>query len=135
MGPPWTEIGRDRVMTTERRQTPRLRSLLGARACYNQRRATLDCVVRNISDGGALIIVPDTVLLPADFELEITQRQCSYHAHVRWRTGTRIGVSFERDAVAPTAEAAGADVAMRLRMAERDNARMKSRIEQLTEAG
>ncbi|MCZ8042490.1 MAG: PilZ domain-containing protein [Beijerinckiaceae bacterium] len=122
-------------MTTERRQTPRLRSLLGARARYNQKRATLDCVVRNISDGGALIVVPDTVLLPADFELEIAQRQCCYRAHVRWRTGTRIGVSFEAEAAPETASPSETDVAMRLRMAERDNARMKSRIQQLTEAG
>lgn len=122
-------------MTTERRQTPRLRSLLGAKARYNQKRATLDCVVRNISDGGALIVVPDTVLLPADFELEIAQRQRSYHAHVRWRTGTRIGVSFEADEISQAAGASEDDVAMRLRMAERDNARMKSRIQQLTEAG
>nr|WP_248310840.1 PilZ domain-containing protein [Bosea vaviloviae] len=120
---------------TERRQTPRLRSLLGARACYNQRRATLDCVVRNISEGGALIVVTETVLLPADFELEIAQRQRSYHAHVRWRTGTKLGVSFEPTDIAEITDAAGADVAMRLRMAERDNARMKSRIEQLTESG
>jgi len=122
-------------MTTERRQTPRLRSLLGARALYNQKRATLDCVVRNISDGGALIVVPDTVLLPSDFELEIAQRHCCYRAHVRWRTGTRIGVSFEAETVPEAAGPAEADVAMRLRMAERDNARMKSRIQQLTEAG
>lgn len=117
---------------TERRQTPRLRSLLGARACYNQRRSTLDCVVRNISDGGAMIVVTETVLLPADFDLEIAQRQRCYHAHVRWRTGTKVGVSFETTDIPETADA---DVAMRLRMAERDNARMKSRIAQLTESG
>lgn len=122
-------------MITERRQTPRLRSLLGARARYNQRRATLDCVVRNISEGGALIVVPDTVLLPADFELEIAQRQRSYRAHVCWRTGTRIGVSFEADEISQAAGTSEDEVAMRLRMAERDNARMKSRIQQLTEAG
>lgn len=122
-------------MTTERRQTPRLRSLLGARACYNQRRATLDCVVRNISEGGALIVVPETVLLPPDFELEIAQRQCCYQAHMRWRTGTRIGVSFKSEEASPAVGASEEDVAMRLRMAERDNARMKNRIQQLTEAG
>lgn len=120
-------------MTTERRQTPRLRALLGARACYNQKRATLDCVVRNISEGGALIVVPETVLLPPDFELAIAQRQRCYQAHMRWRSGTRIGVSFEAEELANGA--AETDVAMRLRMAERDNARMKSRIAQLTEAG
>lgn len=122
-------------MTTERRQTPRLRSLLGAQARYNQQRSTLDCVVRNISEGGALIVVPETVLLPPDFELAITQRQRCYQAHMRWRSGTRIGVSFEVEEASQPGDSSDADVAMRLRMAERDNARMKSRIEQLTEAG
>ena len=118
---------------TERRQTARLRSLLGAKACYNQRQVTLDCVVRNISEGGALIVVSDAVILPADFELEIARRQCSYQAHIRWRSGTRVGVSFETAAEAPATTSL--DLATRLRLAERDNARMKTRIDQLTEAG
>lgn len=120
---------------TERRQTARLRSLLGARACYNQRRVTLDCVVRNISEGGALLVVSDAVVLPAMFELEIAQRQRSYNAHVRWRSGTRVGVSFETQGAADTPTATQLDTASRLRMAERDNAQLRSRIDQLTEAG
>ena len=128
-------FGRDRNIMTERRDTARLRSLLGARACYNQRRATLDCVVRNISEGGALLVVSDAVVLPALFELEIAQRQRSYNAQVRWRSGTRVGVSFEAEARAEAAGTAQADMASRLRIAERDNARLRSRVDQLTEAG
>lgn len=120
---------------TERRQTARLRSLLGARACYNQRRVTLDCVVRNISEGGALLVVSDAVVLPAMFELEIAQRQRSYNAHVRWRSGTRVGISFEPQEATDTPAATQLDTASRLRMAERDNARLRRRIDQLTEAG
>lgn len=122
-------------MMTERRQTARLRSLLGARACYSQRRVTLDCVVRNISEGGALLVVSDAVVLPAMFELEIAQRQRSYSAHVRWRNGTRVGVSFETHAATGPADMSEADMVARLRIAERDNARLRNRVEQLTEAG
>jgi len=120
---------------TERRQTARLRSLLGARARYNQDRVTLDCVVRNISDGGALLVVSDAVALPGLFELDIAQRQRSYSAHVRWRNGTRVGVSFETHATTGAVATAEADLASRLRIAERDNARLRSRVDQLTEAG
>lgn len=120
---------------TERRQTARLRSLLGARACYNQRRVTLDCVVRNLSEGGALLVVSDAVVLPANFELEIAQRRRTYNAHVRWRNGTRVGVSFEARAATDPASMAEADMATRLRTAERDNARLRHRVDQLTEAG
>lgn len=120
---------------SEQRQSARQRSLLGARACYNRRRVTLECVVRNISEGGALLVVSDAVALPAMFELEIAQRQRTYNAHVRWRSGTRVGVSFETHAVTEPAGVAQADMASRLRIAERDNARLRSRVDQLTEAG
>lgn len=120
---------------SEQRQSARQRSLLGARVCYNQRRVTLDCVVRNISDGGALLVVSDAVALPASFELEIAQRRRSYNAHVRWRSGTRVGVSFEMQAEVEAAGASQDNLALRLRIAERDNARLRSRVDQLTEAG
>ena len=126
---------------TERRQTARLRSLLGARACYNEHRVTLDCVVRNISEGGAMLVVSDAVALPGMFQLEIAQRQRSYNAHIcllytsRRGSGTRIGVSFETQAAAEPAGMAQADMESRLRVAERDNARLRSRVDQLTEAG
>lgn len=133
--PAFAESGWDRNTMSERRQSARLRALLGARACYNQRRVTLDCVVRNISEGGALLIVSDAVALPASFELEIAQRRRSYNAHVRWRSGTRVGVSFEMQEVSDAPAATQPDMADRLRMAQRDNARLKSRVDQLTEAG
>ncbi|HEV7259774.1 MAG TPA: PilZ domain-containing protein [Bosea sp. (in: a-proteobacteria)] len=121
---------------SEQRRNARLRALLGARACYNQRRVTVDCVVRNISEGGALLVVSDAVALPASFELEITQRRRSFNAQVRWRSGTRVGVSFETQAADDSAgPAQAADMASRLRIAERDNTRLRNRIDQLTEAG
>ncbi len=120
---------------SERRYAARLRSLLGAKAAYNQGRVTLDCVVRNISDGGAMLVVSDAVALPNLFDLDIAQRQCSYRAHVRWRSGRHVGVSFETPAATDAAGAAETDLATRLRIAERDNARLRNRVDQLTEAG
>jgi hypothetical protein len=112
-----------------------MRALLGARARYDQRRATLDCVVRNISDGGAMLVVPMTVPLPNSFELEIAQRQQSYTATVRWRQADKIGVAFD---AAPSIEAAAMDaegLASRLRQAERLNEQLRNRVSQLTESG
>lgn len=118
---------------TERRKTPRLRALLGARAYFNQRNSTLDCVVRNVSEGGALLAVSDAVALPPSFELEITQRQRSYAARICWRDGSRIGVAFAPNA--PESALEPSDLARRLRHAELVNARLSTRIAQLTEAG
>lgn len=121
-------------MTTERRKTLRQRTLLGGRIVFNQRRATLDCVVRNFSDTGALILLSDAVALPAAFDLEIDHKQRSYGARVRWRNGERIGIGFE-DLAATEAEVIPLDIARRLKICEQNNAQLKARIAQLTEAG
>jgi hypothetical protein len=121
------------MTTTERRRNPRLRTLLGGTVCFNQRRSTLDCLVRNLSDEGALLLLSDAVALPSAFDLDIAQRQRSYNARVRWRDGGRVGIAFEAQpegqSVVPL------DTARRLKSCEQDNARLKSRIRQLTEAG
>lgn len=121
-------------MTTERRQTQRQRTLLGARIVFNQRRSTLDCVVRNVSDTGALVVLSDAVTLPEAFDLEIDHRQRSYSARVRWRGPERIGLAFEGQRVAE-AEIGPLDLARRLKLSEQHNEQLKARIVQLTEAG
>jgi len=117
----------------EHRRVPRQRALLGARIIFNQRCSTLDCVVRNMSEMGAMLVVPDTVLLPATFDLEIAQKQRTYHAVVRWRDETRIGVSFESTIEA--ANSAAGDIADRLKHEKQENERLRHRILQLTETG
>ncbi|SEF67438.1 PilZ domain-containing protein [Bosea lathyri] len=120
-------------MTIERRKTPRLRSLLGGRVSFNQQRSTLDCLVRNISDDGALLLISDSIALPIAFDLTIPQRQRSYPARLRWRDGERIGIVFEIGGGA--VEIVPLDLARRLKLAEQNNAQLKTRIRQLTEAG
>lgn len=119
-------------MTIERRRAPRLRSLLGGRVSFNQRNSTLDCVVRNLSEDGALLVVSDAVALPNAFDLDIARQQRSYIARIRWRHGERVGVAFETQ---PAADIVPLDMARRLKHCEENNARLKSRIRQLTEAG
>ncbi len=119
-------------MMIERRKAQRLRSLLGGRVSFNQSHSTLDCVVRNLSEDGALLQVSDAVALPASFDLEVAKHQRSYIARIRWRDGERVGVAFESQ---PAAEIVPLDMARRLKHCEQTNARLKARISQLTEAG
>jgi hypothetical protein len=54
---------------------------------------TVECKVRNISDGGARLELAGQQLLPHTFELEISglpTRQCS----LRWARGNLVGVQF-----------------------------------------
>lgn len=117
---------------TERRQAARIRTFIGAKAIFNQRQSTLDCMVRNQSDDGALLVFPGSVALPELFELYFPLKRESRMVRSRWRDGERIGVSFaastkRHDAPIPL------DLVRRLRLLEQENAALKARIAQLTE--
>lgn len=116
----------------ERRQAVRIRTFIGAKAIFNQRQSTLDCMVRNQSDDGALLIFPGSAALPELFELYFPLKRESRMVRSRWRDGERIGVSFAAtinrdDAPIPL------DLVRRLRRLEQENAALKARITQLTE--
>lgn len=78
----------------ERRKTSRARTFLGARLAYNKQFATLDCLVRNLSEDGAKLHVSDGVTVPDEVDLTIAQRQTPIRAHVIWRKGEEAGVAF-----------------------------------------
>jgi hypothetical protein len=120
-------------MMTERRKAPRLRTFLGGHVVFNQRYSTLDCMVRNLSADGAQLQFSDSIALPSAFDLDIAKHQRSYTARIRWRDGERIGVAFADQP--SVAEVVPLDLARRLKHCEQDNARLRARIAQLTEAG
>ena len=53
----------------------------------------IDCLVRNMSVGGANLEVESQIGIPTTFDLIIghSNHQC----HVVWRKGRRIGVAFD----------------------------------------
>ncbi len=121
-------------MTPERRTVQRQRTLLNGRVSFNRGNSTLDCVVRNLSDAGALLAMSDSVALPQAFDLDIPHRQRRYPARIRWRAADRVGVAFD----APKEEAGDPvplDTARRIKRYEQDNALLRLRVQQLTEAG
>jgi hypothetical protein len=66
-------------------------ALKGGRIVYQG--GSVECRVRNISDGGARLELAGQQLLPHSFELHIAgmpARQCS----LRWAKGNLIGVQF-----------------------------------------
>jgi hypothetical protein len=77
----------------EHRVSPRLRTIKGGSILFGVA-PSIDCVVRNMSEAGALLAVQSTVGIPADFTLlikpELKKRDC----HVMWRAADRIGVRF-----------------------------------------
>ena len=75
------------------RSTARKRMLKGAKITFRRRTATIDCTVRDISDGGARLLLASVIGIPDSFELTIPGepvRQC----RLIWRKSEQIGVAF-----------------------------------------
>ena len=81
-------------LKVDSRRSPRRRTLKGARIIFNDRRSVIDCVVRNLSAQGALLLVPNVVGIPSDFDLYIDGETDCHHAHVAWKGKGRLGVSW-----------------------------------------
>jgi len=75
----------------ERRRDLRRRTLKSARIVFNNRQSTINCVVRNLSDHGALLLVP-TLGVPKEFELWLDE--ANHWARVVWRTEDKMGVTW-----------------------------------------
>lgn len=81
-------------MTSERRLNPRNRVLRKARIVYREGYATMECVVLDLSEGGARLRLGDWLDVPGHFELRI-ERGPSRMAMVRHRRAGVAGVEFE----------------------------------------
>ena len=85
----------------ERRAERRARTLRHARIVFNHGYGVFDCLVRNLSPGGALLDIPNMLGVPSHFDIAIDAapgRPCT----VRWHTDHLMGVHFD-DAAAKAA--------------------------------
>ena len=88
---------------TNKRAAARKRVLKGARIVYNDRSSTLSCTVRDLSDTGARLRVPQGQAVPAQFDLLIDADGFEAPCTVVWRRGEEVGVTFDE---APTVNSA-----------------------------
>ncbi|MCC8981044.1 hypothetical protein H8A92_19840 [Bradyrhizobium sp. 10BB] len=58
---------------------------------------TVDCLVLNISTGGAGLAVESDAAIPFAFDLEIESEPIRRHCILVWRLERRLGVMFEFD--------------------------------------
>jgi len=79
--------------TQEHRNAARNRVLKGARIVFKGHAATMDCVVRNLSDRGACLNVGSPIGIPDSFDLMLDDASVR-HCRVAWRKATQIGVAF-----------------------------------------
>jgi hypothetical protein len=121
--------------SADQRRAPRLRALMGAKILFNQGNSSLDCLIRDISEGGARLSASQAVTLPDEFELFIPQKNATFRVRMVWRRSEGLGVSFSEE-LAPEAKPSmdgEAGLKHRIRELEAEVTRLQVRIAQLTE--
>jgi hypothetical protein len=84
----------DEAVHMEKRREARTRTLKKARIVFNEGRSVIDCIVRNLSPNGALLVLPSVVGVPETFDLLIESDGSSHRACTRWKGNGKIGVEF-----------------------------------------
>lgn len=115
---------------TQPRKVERVRSFMSAQVMFNAMPA-IDCVVRNYSNAGVRLEIPDRMPLPNEFELNIPHKGRIFHARVAWRGEGIVGAEFIEKNGAAVPGAAGDNDDDRLDRAMRENARLRAQILQL----
>ena len=77
----------------ERRKSGRSRALKGAKLFFGSS-SMIDCVVRNFTNVGARIEIPNTVELPEAFGLTFDGGYSLRPCRIVWRTSNETGVEF-----------------------------------------
>jgi hypothetical protein len=128
-------IERMRAAMTERRTVSRQKAFLQGRIFFNNRRTSIDCLIRDITEHGAKLKFSSMIATPDVVELFIPNKDETYRAKVQWRSGDEIGVGFDVDespALAPGA--APADWSDRIHKLERDLATLQRKFNELQTA-
>jgi hypothetical protein len=79
---------------SNKRNAPRMRTFKGAQLVAPGLFSTFDCIVRNMSETGALVEVPSTVGIPGVIILRLNDRTLERNCRVAWRTEQRMGLRF-----------------------------------------
>ena len=78
----------------ERRDSPRHKSFLKGTVYFNNRRSSIDCMIRDFSASGARLHFSAAITTPDVVDLYIPNKDQTFHAKVRWRKLDEMGVTF-----------------------------------------
>ena len=77
------------------RASPRRRTLLGAHIEFRNRSFTVACMVKDMSETGARLILTGTSEIPAVFDLWIPEQNRRVRARLMWRGVSLGGGAFD----------------------------------------
>ena len=115
----------------DRRQSPRDKVLYGGVAEINERGSTMNCVVRNISAGGACVEFDQNARLPEEMNLTIPRKGRSFLTKLIWRQANKVGLAFRM----MTSDTPVSDLDERLRRSEIKKRQLQRRIKELLGEG
>ena len=117
----------------ERRSSARQKSFLQGRIYFNNRRSSIDCLIRDYSDTGARLKLSETAAVPEAIELYIPNKEEIHRARVEWRSGNEMGVSFGEEVRSPSVapDAAQGDLTVRVQTLEAEVASLKRLVNEL----
>lgn len=115
----------------ERRASLRHKSFLRGFVYFDRLRGVMSCLVRDLSETGARIILSQTAIIPDVVQLHIPQREETRRAHVQWRRSDEIGLAFTDDASAAAPAAQEGELTKRVTQLEADVAELQRVVKRL----
>jgi hypothetical protein len=109
----------------------RQRTFLKGTLFYDNRRASIECVIRDISGSGARLSFEHPVTVPDKVELFIPQKQQTLRATVQRRGPNEIGVAFEVERSAEPRRATDVEMQKRVETMEAELAALKRLVAKL----
>jgi hypothetical protein len=109
----------------------RQRTFLKGTLYYDNRRASIECVVRDISDSGARLTFDHPATVPDNVELFIPNKQQTLRARVQRRGPNEVGIAFEVERSAEPRRASDTELQQRVEMLEAEIAALKRLVAKL----
>lgn len=124
-------------MGSEIRRDVRKRTFLRGRIVYNAGAASMDCIIRDLSESGARLELSETSALPEVFDLYVQTKDATFRSTMCWRRGGEVGVTFETASQrAPAPSASDASLAVLVRRVaelEAENAALRSLLTKMNQ--
>ncbi|MGD9769222.1 MAG: PilZ domain-containing protein [Pseudolabrys sp.] len=113
------------------RTAPRTRTFLKGVVLYDNRRVSIECTIRDLSDTGARIAFPSPITIPDRIELFIPQKNRTYSADVRRRDDCEVGIAFRDQRSGEQRREADASMSDRVAALEHEVAQLRRIVKQL----
>jgi PilZ domain len=91
---PLSPDGKTHANPKNQRRSQRRRVLKEGKLIFGKAQSVVDCVIDNVSEGGAHIRITSSHGVPQDFYLVEANRGVIHKAEVAWRTTTGIGLKI-----------------------------------------